>query len=103
MRRRAGLLLTMITAILLMASGPAWADTFTVNSTGDDGDAAPSGVCNTAPFLVGTEPECTLRAAIQEANATPGADAIHFNLGGPGVKIISPATLLPRITAPVAI
>lgn len=107
MRRRAVLLLTVMAATLVMVASPAWAVDFRglyiVNSTGDGGDVAPSGVCNTAPFPVGTEPECTLRAAIQEANATPGADDIHFDIGGPGVKTISPATLLPQIDAPVTI
>ena len=86
-----------------MAAGPAWADTFVVNSTGDGGDQSPVGVCNTAPFPVGTEPECTLRAAIQEANATTTADAIDFNIGGSGVKTISPGSSLPVITQPVTI
>ncbi len=82
----------------------AHAETFTVNSTGDAEDQAPGGVCNTAPFPVGTEPECTLRAAIQEANATTTADTISFNIGGSGVKIISPASSsLPAITQPVTI
>lgn len=82
---------------------PALAAEFTVNSTGDGGDQAPSGVCNTAPFPVGTEPECTLRAAIEEANATTGADTINFNIGGTGVKTISPASFLPVITESVVI
>ena len=33
--------------------------------------------------------QCTLRAAIQEANATPGADLIRFFIPGTGVKTIS--------------
>lgn len=89
---------------LMLAAEPAHADnTFVVNSTGDDGDAAPSGVCNTAPFQVGTEPECTLRAAIEEANATAAPDTINFFIGGSGVKTISPASALPLITQTVTI
>ena len=94
---------TLAVAFLLLTARPAHADTFTVNSIGDAGDVAPSGVCNTAPFQQGTEPECTLRAAIQEANATTAADTINFNIGGSGVKTISPATALPDITQPVLI
>ncbi|MBA3950677.1 MAG: CSLREA domain-containing protein [Rubrobacter sp.] len=77
----------MMTLALAMVASPAWAAEFTVNSTGDDGDVGlPSGVCNTEPFLVGTEPECTLRAAIEEANVTTAADTINFRIGGPGSR-----------------
>lgn len=49
----------------------AQAATFTVNSTGDQTDAAPgNGVCAAAGG------QCTLRAAIVEANALMGADTI---------------------------
>ena len=48
---------------------------FVVNSSGDQSDSSPGdGQCQTA---VGS---CTLRAAIQESNALPGADIIHFNI-----------------------
>src|SRR5215210_6889568 len=104
MRKRAVLLLTVMAATLVMVASPAWADTtFAVNATGDAGDVGPSGVCNTAPFQVGSEPDCTLRAALQEANATTAADTINFNIGGSGVKTISPPTSLPIITEPVVI
>ena len=62
---------------------------FTVNSTADDADFELDGFCQT---LAG---ECTLRAAIQEANATPngpgGPDEIRFTIRGSGVQVISPA------------
>ena len=49
---------------------------FAVNSAADAVDAAPGdGVCVTAGGV------CTLRAAIQEANAFPGADAIGLPAG----------------------
>jgi uncharacterized delta-60 repeat protein/CSLREA domain-containing protein len=53
------------------------AATFTVNSTGDGADS------NTADDLCndGTG-NCTLRAAIQQANATAGADTIAFSVAG---------------------
>src|ERR1700730_16554158 len=48
---------------------------FTVNSTGDGGDANPGdGLCDTGAG------ECTLRAAIEEANAHAGDDGIFFNI-----------------------
>lgn len=50
--------------------------TFTVNSTLDAVDAAPgNGVCATAGGA------CTLRAAIQEANAFGGNDVITLPVG----------------------
>ena len=54
-----------------------------VNSTADGPDAlAGDGLCQTA-----TAGECTLRAAIEEANALPGVNSIAFNIpsGSPWV------------------
>lgn len=66
--------------IALVAAVPAQraeAATFTVDSTADVGDEAPGdGVCLTS------EGECTLRAAIQEANALAGTDSIDLPTGG---------------------
>src|SRR5690606_29638496 len=70
------------------------AATFTVNNVGTAADAAPgNGVCATAGAV------CTLRAAIQEANALAGADTIQFNLPS-GASRIAPtaAAPLPAIT-----
>src|ERR1700752_5039882 len=71
----------LILTLLLAQFGvrPAAADTiFTVNSTADKVDANPGdGSCQTD-----TTDECTLRAAIQEANALPGADTILIDLEG---------------------
>ncbi|HVO25627.1 MAG TPA: choice-of-anchor Q domain-containing protein [Candidatus Margulisiibacteriota bacterium] len=54
----------------------AWAATFVVNSTADAVDVAPGdGVCAT------TVATCSLRAAIQEANALGGADTITLPAG----------------------
>lgn len=65
-----------IQALVILAGvycAPAWAATFTVNSTVDTTDAAPGdGSCETAPG----NGICTLRAAIQETNALAGADTI---------------------------
>ncbi len=73
--------------------------TFVVDSTGDGGDAnTGDGFCND-----GTG-HCTLRAAIQQANATAtGTDTIAFNIPGPGVHTITPATSLNNINQPVII
>lgn len=52
--------------------------TFTVNSTADVSDADPgNGVCHTSV----SNNSCTLRAAIQEANAHPDADTIKIPSG----------------------
>ncbi len=71
----------------------ASAATFVVNSVGDESDAdLMDGICLTA---LGT---CTLRAAIEQANASAGADTIAFNIPGSGVQTISPASPLPPLT-----
>jgi uncharacterized repeat protein (TIGR01451 family)/CSLREA domain-containing protein len=55
----------------------AQAATFTVNSTADEPDAHPGdGVCASTPSGA-----CTLRAAIQEANALGGANTINVPAG----------------------
>jgi CSLREA domain-containing protein len=72
--------------------------TFVVNSTSDAPDNNFSdGVCDD-----GTG-HCTLRAAIQQANASAGADTIAFNFSALGVQTISPTTPLPNITEAVTI
>ena len=54
-----------------MLCTPASAATFTVNATLDEPDAVIDGICGSTP-----SGQCTLRAAIQEANALAGADTI---------------------------
>lgn len=75
------------------AASPAAAEdlTFVVNSTGDAGAAGSTsdGVCDTGGTVAG-EPECTLRAAIQEANGTPGADAVDATSTSGVVQLGSP-------------
>lgn len=74
-------LLTMLAIFLLLALvpgvQPAKAEnTFTVDSTKDAVDANPGdGICSSA------EGECTLRAAIMEANELPGPDTIILPAG----------------------
>jgi CSLREA domain-containing protein len=98
-----GFMLALAIAGLLLAAKPAHAAEFTVNSTNDTEDVDPGdGVCavNNIPGFAG----CTLRAAIQEANAFRGKDTIGFDIGGASeVKTISPSSDLPEITDPVII
>jgi len=78
-----------------------------INSTGDDGDKdTADGLCDTGKTVVinGTETaECTLRAAIEEANAKAGEDKILFHIPGNGVPVITPEKELPAITEAVII
>jgi CSLREA domain-containing protein len=88
---------------LLALPGVAGAVVHTVNSTGDAPDnGAPNGVCETV-----TPGECTLRAAIQESNATAGVkDTILFNalvFEGQLADTIAPLAALPSLTSPVEI
>lgn len=64
--------------------------TYTVTTAADHDD----GVCDT---------DCTLREAINAANAHPGADTIAFAIPGGGVHTIQPSTALPVITEAVTI
>ena len=105
----AGLLvLGMMSASLMLAASPAHAaTTFSVNSTSDTPDAFPTSgnQCDTDVFTGGDQ--CTLRAAIQQANATPGADLIRFSIPGTGVQTINVGSsglgALPTVTDPVTI
>lgn len=77
--RRALLALLAVVVLLVLPSGPAdAATTFTVNKTGDAGDRRISDtVCDSSR---NRGDQCTLRAAIEEANDTTGADTIRFNI-----------------------
>jgi CSLREA domain-containing protein len=77
-RRRHGLTAVALAALWLAATGApaARAADFTVDSTGDAVDAKPGDhVCRTDAAT------CTLRAAIQEADATSGADTVFVPAG----------------------
>lgn len=71
----------------------ASATTYTVNSSADPGD----GVC--------TGIDCTLREAIEAANANPGKDTILFEMNCLDLPVptIQPETPMPEITDPVII
>jgi CSLREA domain-containing protein len=67
-------------ALFAGAAGPAQAASFAVNTTSDAADATPGdGVCQVA----GPPSTCSLRAAIEETQALPGADTITFSLSAP--------------------
>ena len=83
-----------------------------MNSTSNGSDTnAGDGTCSTGG-TVGANPECTLRAAIQEANALAGTDTIRFgiptsdpNYQASPVRFRIPVapTILPDITGPVTL
>jgi CSLREA domain-containing protein len=106
----AGLLVAVMAAYLILVDQTAQASTtFIVNIPGDTHDAdLGDGLCDVNLF--GSGQQCTLRAAIEQANATPGADVINFNIPdtfGTGVKTINVGALddsgLPPITDQVTI
>jgi hypothetical protein len=68
-----------VAALLGCGAGSVFAATFTVTNTNDSGPGS-------------------LRQAILDANATPGADTIAFNITGTGVRTISPLSSLPALT-----
>jgi hypothetical protein len=76
----------------------------TVNLTSDEADAnTANSTCDTD--LVAAGAQCTLRAAIQQANAYDGIDAdlIRFDIPGGGVDRIAPLDFLPNITSPTIV
>lgn len=74
--RIAGRLVAVWIAAVVASVATAHADTYTVNSTSDAVDATPgNGICATAGGA------CTLRAAVQEANAHAGPDVISLPAG----------------------
>ena len=82
--------LILAQVVLLASSSPlavaltAPGSTFVVTNTGDSGTGS-------------------LRQAILDANAHPGADTIVFNIPGSGLHTITPSTALPTISDPVTI
>jgi CSLREA domain-containing protein len=75
------------------ASGALAAGPYVVNSTNDEFDnSVGDGVCATS---LG---ECTLRAAIQEANFAGDPDEIQFHIAGSGLRTITVGSNLPTIT-----
>jgi CSLREA domain-containing protein len=88
----------VLTLAMLLAPSPAHASTtFTVNTPYDTKDGnLQDNHCDVATFIGGDQ--CTLRAAIEQANATLGADAIRFNIPdsfGAGAKTIHVGSTTP--------
>lgn len=99
MKRYTIIIASLVLALFFMTVPPASALAFTVNSTADGEDVNQGdGICETA-----TAGECTLRAAIMEANASPGTDTISFHIPGDGPHIISPSYGFDFIFDPVVI
>jgi CSLREA domain-containing protein len=84
-RRTLALLLAGVIAVALFAVPSAFAATFTVTSAGDTDHG-------------GCASDCTLRDAINAANALPGVDTITFDIGVGGSFTIWPFSVLPTIT-----
>ena len=94
---RTAIALTALLASLAAAPAADAAVNFRVNDTGDAPDQTPTaadGRCETAANT------CTLRAALMQANATPGADSIDF---ADNLAAVRPAAQLPGIVGPVRI
>jgi len=98
--------LCLLTILLLAAANPSGlqAQTFVVNSNGDDPDATADGTCDTGQVTGSGAPECTLRAAMMEANDGDGpggpVDRIEFSIG---TSAVINTSSLPVITDPVII
>lgn len=100
--RRGRAALVVGTALLLSPLAPlpaaaAEAGVFVVTSNGDGGDRTIDGVC------ASTDGTCTLRAALQEANAHSGHAEVRFDLPGASLATIAVATRLPNLTNPAGI
>ncbi|MEZ5282867.1 MAG: FG-GAP-like repeat-containing protein [Acidimicrobiales bacterium] len=83
-----------------------------VNSSGDATDlAAGDGACDTGALNSEGDPECTLRAAVEEANALAGTQAVTFGIPTsdpgytpvPGYWTISPTSALPAVAGDVIV
>jgi hypothetical protein len=77
-------LLCTLAILALFSIGTVAADTYPVTNTNDSGAGS-------------------LRQALLDANGHTGPDNISFNIPGPGVRTITPATALPALTSPVTI
>lgn len=81
---------------LLLTEAPKVVNIATDNTDMDAGD----GICDGSP-----DPgeQCSLRAAIQEANYSPGLTEIRFAIPGSGTPVINLARELPEIDQPIRI
>src|SRR3990170_4981361 len=98
-----GLVSIILLALAAIPAPPSRAaTTFTVNSAANNGDA---NVNNPACDIDEVTPgdQCTLRAAIDQANATAGQDTIEFSIGSGWQRIEVLAGALPPIGEPIVI
>jgi CSLREA domain-containing protein len=99
--KHAGLIIIALVAVaagLVAGATPAHAAAYTVNSTGDASDGNTTNTaCDTGNLNSDGQPECTLRAAIQQANSpfSGGPDTIAFSIpttdpgyDGPGADAV---------------
>lgn len=94
---------TLLLSILTLSyAAAAPLKTFVVNSSGDAPDNnTTDSKCKTGN-TIGGQPECTLRAAIQQANAL-GSATITFEIGSGGLVTIKPKSPLPTVSAVVTL
>ena len=94
--------LLVVCASLAPAAPARGFSTFVVNRTTDVSDInLANAACDTS---VAPGNQCTLRAAIEEANDTPGQDSILFLIKSSSTtKVIAPSSPLPPITDAVSI
>ncbi len=101
----------LLASTLAIPATPAAAthSALAVNSTADNSDTNPGdGTCDTGQLNTQGQPECTLRAAIEEANSHPNNTIVLFAIPttdpqynpSPVSFQITPATPLPTITEP---
>jgi hypothetical protein len=91
----ASVALSVLLTLLGLATPPLPARASTTFVVNRNGDAADLNLANAAcDVSTNAGNQCTLRAALQEANDTPGVDTINFNITSAS-KTITPATPLP--------
>ena len=85
------------------------AATYVVNSAGDSPDSnLNDNTCSTGQLVnettfVNGQPECTLRAAVQQASAYPGPDTIHFNVRNSNGSCPDKVVIKPNAQQPITI
>lgn len=83
----------ILLGVLFLSPTKVYAASLTVDSILDTSDAsAGDGSCDDGSG------NCTLRAAIEEANALAGADTINFNISGSGVHTFTPGSAYDTIS-----
>jgi CSLREA domain-containing protein len=87
-----------VSGVLLAATSVARAEaTFVVSSASDSADLnLKDGACDVDESVPGSQ--CTLRAAIQEANIATRGDTIRLGMPGDGIHTIELTSQLPTLT-----